>query len=213
MSFEQLVDDAYHSRAAVERRPHAQDPHDKHTLIGRPFCRSPMAPPVARWPSTLTGESRVLKVDILRRRSLHQSGDRHRPDRGRFIRAWAGSPPSSRPKRPGHLSTHAPSTYKISANGGAGALHRGTVARPPQGNRAAAGLGGRPSCWRSASGKHCAMRPPTHGPGGKNVKDAPATAENMLKGDQRAEGARAPPPGRRPATSKGRSPLSCPAKQ
>ncbi|MGV3493765.1 MAG: xanthine dehydrogenase molybdopterin binding subunit, partial [Ramlibacter sp.] len=123
MAWEQLVDDAYHSRVQLWSDGFYRTPkihYDKHTLTGRPFyyfAYGAACTEVAI--DTLTGENRVLKVDI-----LHDVGHSINPAidlgqiEGGFIQGmgwltteqlvWNGK---------GQLATHAPSTYKIPATG------------------------------------------------------------------------------------------------
>ncbi|MGH6931622.1 MAG: molybdopterin cofactor-binding domain-containing protein [Dongiaceae bacterium] len=118
-SFEQLVDKAYHSRVQLWSDGFYKTPkihYDKHTLTGRPFYYFAYGAACSEVAiDTLTGESRLLKVDI-----LHDVGTPINPAidigqiEGGFIQGmgWLTSEELWWDER-GRLRTHAPSTYKI----------------------------------------------------------------------------------------------------
>ncbi|MDP3795688.1 MAG: xanthine dehydrogenase molybdopterin binding subunit [Polaromonas sp.] len=122
-SFEQLVDKAYHARVQLWSDGFYKTPkihYDKHTLTGRPFyyfAYGAACTEVAI--DTLTGESRVLKVDI-----LHDVGTSINPAidigqiEGGFVQGmgWLTTEQLVWNDK-GQLSTHAPSTYKIPTTG------------------------------------------------------------------------------------------------
>ncbi len=117
--FEKLVDQAYLDRISLSATGFYRTPkigYDRDTLIGRPFfyfCYGAAVSEVAI--DTTTGESKLLRVDILHDvgRSLNQALDLGQIEGG-FMQGvgwltseelcWDGS---------GKLTTHAPSTYKI----------------------------------------------------------------------------------------------------
>jgi xanthine dehydrogenase large subunit len=123
MSWEQLVDDAWHARVQLWSDGFYKTPkihYDKHTLTGRPFYYFSYGAACAEVAiDTLTGESRVLKVDI-----LHDVGTPINPAidigqiEGGFIQGmgWLTMEQLVWNEK-GHLATHAPSTYKIPATG------------------------------------------------------------------------------------------------
>jgi len=123
MTFAAAVDQAYHARVQLWSDGFYKTPkihYDKHTLSGQPFfyfaygaaCTEVVI-------DTLTGESRVLKVDI-----LHDVGQSINPAldigqiEGGFIQGmgWLTTEQLVWNDK-GFLSTHAPSTYKIPATG------------------------------------------------------------------------------------------------
>ena len=122
-SFEQLVDKAYHARVQLWSDGFYKTPkihYDKHTLTGRPFyyfAYGAACTEVAI--DTLTGENRVLKVDI-----LHDVGTSINPAidigqiEGGFVQGmgWLTTEQLVWNDK-GQLSTHAPSTYKIPTTG------------------------------------------------------------------------------------------------
>ena len=121
--FTEVVRQAYANRIQLWSDGFYRTPkihYDKTTLTGRPFyyfAYGAACTEVAI--DTLTGESRVLKVDI-----LHDVGNSINPaiDRGQveggFIQGmgWLTTEQLVWNDK-GHLSTHAPSTYKIPATG------------------------------------------------------------------------------------------------
>jgi len=118
-TFAALVDDAYHARVPLSATGFYATPkihYDRRTLTGRPFFYFAYGAAVSEVAiDTLTGEHRLLAVDI-----LHDVGSSLNPaiDRGQieggFMQGvgwltmeelcWNAD---------GHLTTHAPSTYKI----------------------------------------------------------------------------------------------------
>ncbi|WP_374664077.1 xanthine dehydrogenase molybdopterin binding subunit [Ramlibacter sp.] len=190
LTWEQVVDDAYHARVQLWSDGFYATPkihYDKHTLSGRPFyyfAYGAACTEVAI--DTLTGESRVLCVDI-----LHDAGRSINPAidigqiEGGFIQGmgwltteqlvWTGK---------GHLATHAPSTYKIPATGDLPAhLH---VALWPEANRednvAGSKAVGEPPFMLALSVFEAMRDAVAAARGGGPVRlDAPATAEHVLK--------------------------------
>ncbi|MDB5859180.1 MAG: putative xanthine dehydrogenase large subunit [Ramlibacter sp.] len=189
MTWEQLLDDAYHSRVQLWSDGFYKTPkihYDKHTLSGRPFYYFAYGAACAEVAiDTLTGESRVLKVDI-----LHDAGTSVNPAidigqiEGGFIQGmgWLTTEQLVWNDK-GYLSTHAPSTYKIPATGDVPEHFK--VELWPEANRednvgGSKAVGEPPfmlaiSVWEAlrdaaASAKGAAVR-----------MDAPATAENVLK--------------------------------
>jgi len=123
MSWEQLVDDAWHARVQLWSDGFYKTPkihYDKQTLTGRPFYYFAYGAACSEVAiDTLTGESRLLKVDI-----LHDVGTPINPAidigqiEGGFIQGmgWLTTEQLVWNDK-GYLSTHAPSTYKIPATG------------------------------------------------------------------------------------------------
>jgi xanthine dehydrogenase large subunit len=194
MSFQQLVDDAYHSRVQLWSDGFYRTPkihYDKHTLTGRPFyyfAYGAACTEVAV--DALTGESRVLKVDI-----LHDAGTSINPAidigqiEGGFIQGmgWLTTEQLVWNDK-GSLATHAPSTYKIPATGDVPEHFK--VEFWPEANRednvgGSKAVGEPPfmlaiSVWEALRDAAAAARPD-----GRVHMDAPATAENVLKAIQR----------------------------
>lgn len=190
MSFEQLVDDAYHSRVQLWSDGFYKTPkihYDKHTLTGRPFYYFAYGAAVSEVAiDVLTGENRVLKVDI-----LHDVGTSINPAldigqiEGGFVQGmgwltteqlvWNGK---------GELSTHAPSTYKIPATGDIPEHFK--IDLWPEANRednvgGSKAVGEPPfmlaiSVWEALRDAAASARKD-----GRVRMDAPATAENVLK--------------------------------
>jgi xanthine dehydrogenase large subunit len=190
MTWEQLVDDAYKARVQLWSDGFYKTPkihYDKHTLTGRPFFYFSYGAACSEVAiDTLTGESRLLKVDI-----LHDVGTPINPAidmgqiEGGFIQGvgwltteelvWDGK---------GHLATHAPSTYKIPATGDVPGHFR--IALWPEPNREdnvfrSKAVGEPPfmlaiSVWEALRDAVAAAR------GNTAVHmDAPATAEEVLR--------------------------------
>ncbi|MDP3758914.1 MAG: xanthine dehydrogenase molybdopterin binding subunit [Ramlibacter sp.] len=190
ISWEQLIDDAYKARVQLWSDGFYKTPkihYDKHTLTGRPFYYFSYGAACSEVAiDTLTGESRLLKVDI-----LHDVGTPINPAidlgqiEGGFIQGvgwltteqlvWDGK---------GHLATHAPSTYKIPATGDVPGHFN--IELWPEPNREDNVFGskavGEPpfmlaiSAWEAMRDAAAAAR------GGRAVHmNAPATAENVLK--------------------------------
>jgi xanthine dehydrogenase large subunit len=190
MSFEQLVDDAYHSRVQLWSDGFYKTPkihYDKNTLTGRPFFYFAYGAACSEVAiDTLTGESRVLKVDI-----LHDVGTSINPAidigqiEGGFIQGmgWLTTEQLVWNDK-GELSTHAPSTYKIPATGDVPAHFN--VQLWPEANRednvgGSKAVGEPPfmlaiSVWEALRDAAAAARGD-----GRVRMDAPATAENVLK--------------------------------
>ena len=190
MSFEQLVDDAYHSRVQLWSDGFYRTPkihYDKHTLTGRPFYYFAYGAACSEVAiDTLTGESRLLKVDI-----LHDVGKSINPAidigqiEGGFIQGmgWLTTEQLVWNDK-GHLATHAPSTYKIPATGDVPEHFR--IELWPEANRednvgGSKAVGEPPfmlaiSVWEALRDAAAAARDD-----GRVHMDAPATAENVLK--------------------------------
>lgn len=190
MPFEQLVDDAYHSRVQLWSDGFYKTPkihYDKHTLTGRPFYYFAYGAAVSEVAiDVLTGENRVLKVDI-----LHDVGTSINPAldigqiEGGFVQGmgwltteqlvWNGK---------GELATHAPSTYKIPATGDVPEHFRVELwpeANPEDNVGGSKAVGEPPfmlaiSVWEALREAAAAARAD-----GRVRMDAPATAENVLK--------------------------------
>ncbi|MFO1191218.1 MAG: xanthine dehydrogenase molybdopterin binding subunit [Rhodoferax sp.] len=121
--FEDVVQAAYANRIQLWSDGFYRTPkihYDKTTLTGRPFyyfAYGAACTEVAI--DTLTGESRVLKVDILHDvgRSINPALDIGQIEGG-FVQGmgWLTTEQLVWNER-GHLATHAPSTYKIPATG------------------------------------------------------------------------------------------------
>lgn len=189
LSWEQVVDDAYHARVQLWSDGFYKTPkihYDKATLTGRPFYYFAYGAACSEVAiDTLTGESRVLKVDILHDvgRSINPAIDIGQIEGG-FIQGmgwltteqlvWDGQ---------GRLATHAPSTYKIPATGDLPAHFH--VELWPEPNRednvgGSKAVGEPPfmlaiSVWEALRDAVSAAR------GGVARLDAPATAENVLR--------------------------------
>ena len=122
-SFDEVVKSAYANRIQLWSDGFYRTPkihYDKTTLTGRPFyyfAYGAACTEVAI--DTLTGESRVLKVDILHDvgRSINPAIDIGQIEGG-FVQGmgWLTTEQLVWNDK-GHLSTHAPSTYKIPATG------------------------------------------------------------------------------------------------
>ena len=122
-SFDEVVKAAYANRIQLWSDGFYRTPkihYDKTTLTGRPFyyfAYGAACTEVAI--DTLTGESRVLKVDILHDvgRSINPAIDIGQIEGG-FVQGmgWLTTEQLVWNDK-GHLSTHAPSTYKIPATG------------------------------------------------------------------------------------------------
>jgi xanthine dehydrogenase large subunit len=190
MTWEQLLDDAYKSRVQLWSDGFYKTPkihYDKHTLTGRPFYYFSYGAACTEVAiDTLTGENRVLKVDI-----LHDVGTSINPAidigqiEGGFIQGmgWLTTEQLVWNDQ-GALSTHAPSTYKIPATGDVPEHFK--IELWPEANRednvgGSKAVGEPPfmlaiSVWEALRDAAVAAR------GGERVHmDAPATAENVLK--------------------------------
>ncbi|HZN48772.1 MAG TPA: xanthine dehydrogenase molybdopterin binding subunit [Ramlibacter sp.] len=190
MSWEQLLDDAYKSRVQLWSDGFYRTPkihYDKHTLTGRPFYYFSYGAACTEVAiDTLTGENRVLKVDI-----LHDVGTSINPAidigqiEGGFIQGmgWLTTEQLVWNDQ-GHLATHAPSTYKIPATGDVPEHFH--IELWPEPNRednvgGSKAVGEPPlmlaiSVWEALRDAAAAARGD-----GKVHMDAPATAENVLK--------------------------------
>jgi xanthine dehydrogenase large subunit len=189
MTWEQLLDDAYHSRVQLWSDGFYKTPkihYDKHTLTGRPFyyfAYGAACTEVAI--DTLTGESRVLKVDI-----LHDAGTSVNPAidigqiEGGFIQGmgWLTTEQLVWNEK-GYLSTHAPSTYKIPATGDVPEHFK--VELWPEANRednvGGSKAVGEPPFMLAISVWEALRDAAANAKGGAVRMDAPATAENVLK--------------------------------
>jgi xanthine dehydrogenase large subunit len=189
MSFEQLVDDAYHSRVQLWSDGFYKTPkihYDKDTLTGRPFYYFSYGAACTEVAiDTLTGENRVLAVDI-----LHDVGHSINPAldlgqiEGGFIQGmgWLTTEQLVWNDK-GYLATHAPSTYKIPATGDVPAhfkIELWPEANPEDNVGGSKAVGEPPfmlaiSVWEALRDAVAAARP-----GGPVRLDAPATAENVL---------------------------------
>ena len=188
-TWEQVVDDAYHARVQLWSDGFYATPkihYDKYTLSGRPFfyfAYGAACTEVAI--DTLTGESRVLKVDI-----LHDAGRSINPAidigqiEGGFIQGmgWLTTEQLVWTDK-GQLATHAPSTYKIPATGDLPAHFH--VALWPEANRednvAGSKAVGEPPFMLALSVFEAMRDAVAAARGGPVRLDAPATAENVLK--------------------------------
>jgi xanthine dehydrogenase large subunit len=190
MSWEQLVDDAYHARVQLWSDGFYKTPkihYDKNTLTGRPFYYFSYGAACSEVAiDTLTGESRVLAVDILydAGRSLNPAIDRGQVEGG-FVQGmgWLTTEQLVWNDK-GYLATHAPSTYKIPATGDIPEHFK--VEFWPEANRedtvgGSKAVGEPPfvlaiSVWEALRDAVAAAR------GDNFVRmDAPATAENVLR--------------------------------
>jgi xanthine dehydrogenase large subunit len=122
-SFEEVVGMAYANRIQLWSDGFYRTPkihYDKHTLSGRPFYYFAYGAACAEVAiDTLTGESKVLKVDILHDvgRSINPAIDIGQIEGG-FVQGmgWLTTEQLVWNDK-GYLSTHAPSTYKIPTAG------------------------------------------------------------------------------------------------
>lgn len=190
MPWEQLVDDAWHARVQLWSDGFYRTPkihYDRNTLTGRPFYYFAYGAACSEVAiDTLTGENRVLKVDI-----LHDVGHSINPAidmgqiEGGFIQGmgWLTTEQLVWDAK-GLLATHAPSTYKIPATGDVPAQFR--IALWPEPNRednvgGSKAVGEPPfmlaiSVWEALRDAVAAATGRAH-----VALDAPATAENVLK--------------------------------
>jgi xanthine dehydrogenase large subunit len=190
MSFEQLVDDAYHARVQLWSDGFYKTPkihYDKHTLTGRPFyyfAYGAACTEVAI--DTLTGENRVLAVDILHDvgKSLNPAIDLGQVEGG-FIQGmgWLTTEQLVWNDK-GLLATHAPSTYKIPATGDLPPHFRVRFWDEPnrEDNVGGSKAVGEPPFMLAISVWEALRDAVAAATGDKRVQlDAPATAENVLK--------------------------------
>jgi len=192
--FEDVVQMAYANRIQLWSDGFYRTPkihYDKHTLTGRPFYYFSYGAACTEVAiDTLTGESRVLKVDI-----LHDVGHSINPAidigqiEGGFVQGmgWLTTEELVWNDK-GHLSTHAPSTYKIPATGDIPAHFK--VDLWPEPNREDNVLGskavGEPpfmlaiSVFEALKDAVAQARSLTGRPGPVQL-EAPATAEHVLQ--------------------------------
>jgi xanthine dehydrogenase large subunit len=190
LTWEQLVDDAYHSRVQLWSDGFYRTPkihYDKHTLTGRPFyyfAYGAACTEVAI--DTLTGENRVLKVDI-----LHDVGTSINPAidigqiEGGFIQGmgWLTTEQLVWNDK-GYLATHAPSTYKIPATGDVPEHLRIALWHEPnpEDNVGGSKAVGEPPFMLAISVYEALRDAAAAARGdGRVHMEAPATAENVLK--------------------------------
>jgi xanthine dehydrogenase large subunit len=119
LAFADLIDKAYHARIPLSATGFYATPkihYDRRTLTGRPFFYFAYGAAVSEVAiDTLTGEHRLLAVDILHDvgASLNPAIDRGQIEGG-FIQGWGWLTMEELAWNPrGELATHAPSTYKI----------------------------------------------------------------------------------------------------
>jgi xanthine dehydrogenase large subunit len=188
--WDQLVDDAYHARVQLWSDGFYKTPkihYDKHTLTGRPFYYFSYGAACTEVAiDTLTGENRVLAVDI-----LHDVGHSINPAldigqiEGGFIQGmgWLTTEQLVWNDK-GYLATHAPSTYKIPATGDVPErlkIELWPEANPEDNVGGSKAVGEPPfmlaiSVWEAMRDAVAAAR------GTSPVQlQAPATAENVLK--------------------------------
>jgi xanthine dehydrogenase large subunit len=190
-TFDEVVKAAYANRIQLWSDGFYRTPkihYDKATLTGRPFFYFSYGAACSEVAiDTLTGESRLLKVDI-----LHDVGTSINPAidigqiEGGFIQGvgWLTTEQLVWNDQ-GELTTHAPSTYKIPATGDV--PEHFNIELWPEPNRednvgGSKAVGEPPlmlaiSVWEALRDAIAAARPP-----GQPVRlDAPATAENVLK--------------------------------
>ena len=166
--------------------------YDKHTLTGRPFFYFSYGAACTEVAiDTLTGESRVLKVDILHDvgRSINPAIDIGQIEGG-FVQGmgWVTTEELVWTEQ-GRLATHAPSTYKIPATGDIPEHFK--VALWPEPNREDNVFGskavGEPpfmlavSVWEALRDAVASARNRSNPAGGPLEMDAPATAERVLR--------------------------------
>ena len=190
LSWEQLVDDAYHSRVQLWSDGFYRTPkihYDKHTLTGRPFYYFSYGAACTEVAiDTLTGENRVLKVDI-----LHDVGTSINPAidigqiEGGFIQGmgWLTTEQLVWNDK-GLLATHAPSTYKIPATGDVPEHFTVQLWHEPnrEDNVGGSKAVGEPPFMLAISVYEALRDAAASARGGRPVRlEAPATAENVLK--------------------------------
>ncbi len=188
--FDEVVRLAYANRIQLWSDGFYRTPkihYDKTTLTGRPFYYFSYGAGCTEVAiDTLTGETRVLAVDI-----LHDVGTSINPAidigqiEGGYIQGvgWLTSEQLVWNER-GHLATHAPSTYKIPATGDVPEHFK--IALWPEPNRednvgGSKAVGEPPfmlgiSAWEAIRDAVAAARP-----GQRVVMQAPATPENVLR--------------------------------
>jgi xanthine dehydrogenase large subunit len=190
LGWEQLIDDAYHSRVQLWSDGFYKTPkihYDQATLTGRPFFYFAYGAACSEVAiDTLTGENRLLKVDI-----LHDVGSSINPAidlgqiEGGFVQGmgWLTTEQLVWNDK-GQLATHAPSTYKIPATGDIPAHFKVDLwpeANPEDNIGGSKAVGEPPfmlaiSVWEALRDAVASAR------GQARVKlDAPATPENVLR--------------------------------
>ncbi|MEO8536908.1 MAG: xanthine dehydrogenase molybdopterin binding subunit [Betaproteobacteria bacterium] len=119
LAFDALIDAAYHARIPLSATGFYATPkihYDRTTLTGRPFFYFAYGAAIAEVAiDTLTGEHRLLAVDILHDvgASLNPAIDRGQVEGG-FMQGWGWLTMEELVwTGDGALATHAPSTYKI----------------------------------------------------------------------------------------------------
>jgi xanthine dehydrogenase large subunit len=201
-TFDEVVKAAYANRIQLWSDGFYRTPkihYDKATLTGRPFFYFAYGAACSEVAiDTLTGENRLLKVDILHDvgRSINPAIDIGQIEGG-FIQGvgWLTTEQLVWNAK-GELSTHAPSTYKIPATGDVPEHFRIELwPEPnPEDNVGGSKAVGEPplmlaiSVWeaiREAVGTARSGIATTAIQGGESVRmDAPATAENVLRAVQ-----------------------------
>jgi xanthine dehydrogenase large subunit len=190
--FEDVVGAAYANRIQLWSDGFYRTPkihYDKHTMLGRPFYYFAYGAAVTEVAiDTLTGENRVLKVDILHDvgRSINPAIDIGQIEGG-FVQGmgWLTTEQLVWDAK-GLLRTHAPSTYKIPATGDIPAHFR--VDLWPEANRednvhGSKAVGEPP--FMLAISVFEALRDAVAQAGGRpEAMNAPATAEEVLRGLQ-----------------------------
>lgn len=190
IAWEQLLDDAYKSRVQLWSDGFYKTPkihYDKDTLTGRPFYYFSYGAACTEVAiDTLTGESRVLKVDI-----LHDVGTSINPAidigqiEGGFVQGmgWLTTEQLVWNAK-GVLATHAPSTYKIPAAGDV-PEHFNVQLWPeanPEDNVGGSKAVGEPPFMLAISVWEALRDAVSAANGSVQPKlDAPATAENVLR--------------------------------
>jgi xanthine dehydrogenase large subunit len=190
-SFDEVVKAAYANRIQLWSDGFYRTPkihYDKVTLTGRPFFYFSYGAACSEVAiDTLTGESRVLKIDI-----LHDVGTSINPAidigqiEGAFVQGmgWLTTEQLVWNDK-GHLSTHAPSTYKIPATGDIPEHFRIALWHEPnpEDNVFGSKAVGEPpfmlaiSVWEALRDAAASMTPD----GALVRMEAPATAENVLR--------------------------------
>ncbi len=188
-SFAEVVKQAYANRIQLWSDGFYRTPkihYDKTTLTGRPFFYFAYGAACSEVAiDTLTGESRVVKVDI-----LHDVGNSINPAidigqiEGGFVQGmgWLTTEQLMWDDK-GQLSTHAPSTYKIPATGDIPEHFR--IDLWPEPNREDNVFGskavGEPPLMLAISVFEALKAAIASARGGAVRLDAPATAENILR--------------------------------
>jgi xanthine dehydrogenase large subunit len=190
MTWEQLLDDAYHARVQLWSDGFYKTPkihYDKETLTGRPFYYFAYGAACSEVAiDTLTGENRVLAVDI-----LHDVGTSVNPAidvgqiEGGFIQGmgWLTTEQLVWNDK-GYLSTHAPSTYKIPATGDVPGHFRVDLwpEANPEDNVGGSKAVGEPPFMLAISVWEALRDAVAHARrDGRVHMDSPGTAENVLK--------------------------------